>query len=251
MQSLWNEQAVLIDADNVTLLSPERAAAARLSCRHEGNPAAAVTALLGTLSLRRPQWRNRLHVWLGYPWAHAQFLPWQANLPVGADHWRAYAQALLRERGITAELRMRLSPARHGRARLAFAADATLLDTLERQLREQGWRLGACRDLLSATLLRYGRRVRGPAGGLVLAEPTAMTCLWHSAQGWDDLVTLETPPCQSADAAIAAAEALCGRPATLAYGWASACSQQQLPPPPQAQWLGFPHPMLAVRSCAV
>ena len=183
MRSLWNDQAVLIDAEQVSLLSPTKAVEDRLMCAHGGEPAEAVVALLATCARLRPWWRNRVHVWLGYPWTHTLLLPWQPGLPGGDTHWRGYAQALLRERGITLQTRVRLGPARHGHARLAVAADALMLDALEGKLREQKWALAACRDLLSASLQRYHRPARTEGACLVLAEASAVTCLWPSAQG--------------------------------------------------------------------
>lgn len=249
MRSLWNDQAVLIDAEHASLLAPGVTVDDRLKCRHEGDPASAVSALLGAIEKRRPRWRNRLNVWLGYPWFHGQLLPWQPGLQGGDSHWRGYAQAMLRERGVMGSFRVRLGPARHGLARLAFAADGTMLDALERKVAERGWSVAACRDVLSASLRRFPRPSRLHGQCLVVAEPAAMTCLWQSEQGWEDMITLQLAPGQPAHAGIAAAEALCGRPASVEYGWASTLAPQQLPPAPQARWLGFPHPSLASRSC--
>ncbi|MGB3433878.1 hypothetical protein [Achromobacter sp.] len=250
MRSPWNEQAVLIDAEYASLFAPALPPETRLRCRHEGDPASAVAALLAMVRQRRPRWRNRLHVWLGYPWAQGQLLPWQPGMPGGDSHWRGYAQALLRERGMVGEWRVRLGAARHGRARLAVAADANLLDRLQRAVSESGWAMAGCRDLLSASLERYRRPLRQLGKCLVLAEAGAMTCVWQSPEGWDDMITLQLAPGQPPTSGVAAAEALCGRPIAAGYGWASTLSPQQSPAPPQARWLGFPHPMLGGQSCS-
>lgn len=249
MQSLWIEQDVLIDAESVSLLAPGVAAADRILCRHHGDPASVTAALLAGRPQPRPHWRNRLNVWLGYPWFHAQVLPWQPGLPAGDSHWRAYALALLRERGVTGPLRISLGAARYGHARLAFAADAAMLDALERQTSEKGWRVGRCQDVLSASLQRYHRQLHTPGQCLVLAEPAAMTCLWQSEAGWEDMITLQRTSDQRAGDSIAAAEALCGRAPVTDYAWASTVGPRQLPLAPQARWLGFPHSILVDRSC--
>ncbi|MGE8618102.1 MAG: hypothetical protein ACN6O0_09790 [Achromobacter spanius] len=251
MRSLWNDQAVLIDAEHVSLLSPTKAVDDRLKCGHGGEPAEAVAALLATCTRLRPWWRNRVHVWLGYPWTHTLLLPWQPGLPGGDTHWRGYAQALLRERGITLQTRVRLGPARHGHARLAVAADTLMLDALEGKLREQKWRLAACHDLLSASLQRYHRPARTEGACLVLAEAGAVTCLWPSAQGWEDVITLQRSPGQSHASAVAGAQALCNQPIVPECNWTSTLAPADLSLPSQARWLGFPHAMLGARSCPV
>jgi hypothetical protein len=246
--SLWNEQTVLIDAEHASLLAPGVASDDRMKVLHAGDPATAVASLLGAVERRGPRWRNRLNVWLGYPWFHGQLLAWQPGLKGGDSHWCNYAQALLRERGITGSLRVRLGAARYGQARLAFAADATMLDALERKVGEQGWTVAGCRDVLSASVQRFRGALSHAGQCLVLAERTAMTCLWQSEQGWQDMITLQMSPGQSADAGIAAAQALCARTAPAQYGWVSTLAPQQLPPAAQARWLGFPHAMLAERT---
>lgn len=250
MQSPWVKQDVLIDAHSVSLLAPGVAASDRLTCRHHGDPASVTAALLGGRPRRWPQWRNGLRLWLGYPWFHAQVLPWQPGLPASDKHWRAYALALLRERGVVGPLRISLGAARYGCARLAFAADAAMLDALERQVAEKGWRVWRCQDVLSASLQRYQRQLRAPGQCLVLAEPAAMTCLWQSAGGWDDMITLQCVPGHGSGDSLAAAEALCGRGPATDYAWASTVAPRHLPPAPQAHWLGFPHPILVDPSCA-
>ena len=150
MPSLWNERAMLIDAEKVTLLAPAAPLAHGRSRPHGGDPAGAAAELLADSRRRRGAWRNRLRVWIGYPWAHAQVLPWQVTLGGGDHQWEAYARALMRERGVAGPLRLRLDAGRHGRARLAFGIDAGLLDALERMASAGGWRLWSCHDLLSS-----------------------------------------------------------------------------------------------------
>lgn len=249
MQSLWNDQAVLIDSEKVSLLSPTKAVHDRLQCDHGGEPAEAVAALLATCARLRPWWRNRVHVWLGYPWTHTLLMPWQPGLPGGDSHWCGYAQALLRERGITMQTRVRLGAAHHGHARLAAAADAVMLDALEGKLREQKWMLAGCRDLLSTSLHRYHRAARTEGACLVLAEAGAVTCLWPSAQSWEDMITLQLSPGQSHAAAVAGAQALCNQPVVPACAWMSTLAPADVSLPVEARWLGFPHAMLGARSC--
>ena len=88
MPSLWNERAMLIDAEKVTLLAPAAPLAHGRSRPHGGDPAGAAAELLAD-SRRRRGWRNRLRVWIGYPWAHAQVLPWQVTLGGGDHQWEA------------------------------------------------------------------------------------------------------------------------------------------------------------------
>ena len=108
MPSLWNERAMLIDAEKVTLLAPAAPLAHGRSRPHGGDPAGAAAELLADSRRRRGAWRNRLRVWIGYPWAHAQVLPWQVTLGGGDHQWEAYARALMRERGVAGPLRLRL-----------------------------------------------------------------------------------------------------------------------------------------------
>ena len=186
-------------------------------------------------------------MWIGYPWAHAQVLPWQITLGGGDHQWEAYARALMRERGVAGPLRLRLEAGRHGRARLAFGIDAGLLDALERMASAGGWRLWSCHDLLSSCLARYRAALRD-SGGLVLAETGALSCLWRSAQGWEDLITLRRDPGQSLETLLSAAELLCGRVGGNGYRWSSLCAPDALPLPDASRWLGAPHPMLAVAA---
>ncbi|WZB61975.1 hypothetical protein WJ970_34615 [Achromobacter xylosoxidans] len=203
MPSLWNERAMLIDAEKVALLAPAAPLAHGRSRPHGGDPAGAAAELLADSRRRRGAWRNRLRVWIGYPWAHAQVLPWQVTLGGGDHQWEAYARALMRERGVAGPLRLRLEAGRHGRARLAFGIDAGLLDALERMASAGGWRLWSCHDLLSSCLARHRAALRD-SGGLVLAETGALSCLWRSAQGWEDLITLRRDPGQSLETLLSA-----------------------------------------------
>ena len=193
----------------MTLLAPAAPLAHGRSRPHGGDPAGAAAELLADSRRRRGAWRNRLRVWIGYPWAHAQVLPWQVTLGGGDHQWEAYARALMRERGVAGPLRLRLDAGRHGRARLAFGIDAGLLDALERMASAGGWRLWSCHDLLSSCLARHRTALRD-SGGLVLAETGALSCLWRSAQGWEDLITLRRDPGQSLETLLSAAELLCG-----------------------------------------
>ncbi|CAB3713348.1 hypothetical protein [Achromobacter piechaudii] len=249
MQSLWNDQAVLIDADHVSLLSPTAVIEDRLRYGHGGAPAEAVAALLNACAVVRPRARNRVHVWLGYPWAQCALLPWQPGLPGGDSHWAGYAMALLRERGVTMQMRVRLGPARHGHARLGVAADAALLQALEDKLAEHKWTMATCSDLLSASLQRYHRLARTEGACLVLAEAGAVTCLWPSAHGWEDMITLQLAAGQSHADAVACAQALCNRPVVPECAWTSTLSAADLALPAEARWLGFPHASLGGRSC--
>ena len=228
MPSLWNERAMLIDAEKVTLLAPAAPLAHGRSRPHGGDPAGAAAELLADSRRRRGAWRNRLRVWIGYPWAHAQVLPWQVTLGGGDHQWEAYARALMRERGVAGPLRLRLDAGRHGRARLAFGIDAGLLDALERMASAGGWRLWSCHDLLSSCLARHRTALRD-SGGLVLAETGALSCLWRSAQGWEDLITLRRDPGQSLETLLSAAELLCGRAGGNGYRWSSLCAPDALP----------------------
>ena len=247
MPSLWNERAMLIDAEKVALLAPAAPLAHGRSRPHGGDPAGAAAELLADSRRRRGAWRNRLRVWIGYPWAHAQVLPWQVTLGGGDHQWEAYARALMRERGVAGPLRLRLDAGRHGRARLAFGIDAGLLDALERMASAGGWRLWSCHDLLSSCLARHRAALRD-SGGLVLAETGALSCLWRSAQGWEDLITLRRDPGQSLETLLSAAELLCGRAGGNGYRWSSLCAPDALPLPDASRWLGAPHPMLAVAA---
>ncbi|MDX3988865.1 MAG: hypothetical protein QHC88_26755 [Achromobacter sp.] len=249
MPSLWNDHAVLIDAEHVSLLSTTTAVHERLKIVHDGQPAEAVSALLASRPSVRPRWRNRVRIWLGYPWVHTVRLPWQPGLPGGDTHWCGYAQALLRERGIAIPTRVRLGPASHGQARLAVAADAVMLDALEAQLREQKWTVAACHDLLSSALHRFQRAVRTDGACLVLAEAGAVTCLWPSAQGWEDMITLQLSPGQSHASAVASAQALCDRPVMPQCAWTSTLVSPDVALPEDARGLGFPHAMLGGRTC--
>ncbi|WP_202948712.1 hypothetical protein, partial [Chromobacterium haemolyticum] len=140
----WNDRIVLIDAELATLLPPGDIPGQPWRCRHHGKPAEALAMLLGGVKRRRPAWRNRVQVLLGYPWAHSQLLPWQDGLPGQRGQWRAYAQGLLRERGVAGELDIRLAPAAYGAARLAFAAQLPLVAGLRAAAREAGWWLAGC-----------------------------------------------------------------------------------------------------------
>ncbi|MCP1289510.1 hypothetical protein NK214_04830, partial [Chromobacterium sp. S0633] len=87
---------MLIDAELATLLPPAGAPAQPRRCRHHGKPAEALAMLLGGAARRRPAWRNRVRLLLGYPWAHSQLLPWQDGLSGQRAQWCAYARGLLR-----------------------------------------------------------------------------------------------------------------------------------------------------------
>ncbi|MCS3804883.1 hypothetical protein HNO92_002380 [Chromobacterium alkanivorans] len=243
---------MLIDAELATLLPPlqpsDGVPGQPRRCRHHGKPAEALAMLLGGVQRRRPAWRNRARVLLGYPWAHSQLLPWQDGLSGQRAQWRAYAQGLLRERGVGGELDIRLAPAAYGAARLAFAAHAPLLADLRAAARAAGWRLAGCRDLLSSCLQAHPRA--SASGGLVLAEAGAVTCLWRGERGWEELLTLALAPGQSAAEGVAAAEALCGREPGGDYGWSATQGPTQQPLAARARWLGFPHPLLASQPCA-
>lgn len=243
----WNDRTVLIDAELATLLPPAGAPAQPRRCRHHGKPAEALAMLLGGAARRRPAWRNRVRLLLGYPWAHSQLLPWQDGLSGQRAQWRAYARGLLRERGVAGELDIRLAPAAYGAARLAFAAQAPLLADLSAAARAAGWRLAGCRDLLSSCLQAHPRALASDA--LVLAEAGAVTCLWRGERGWEDLITLALAPGQSAAEGVAAAEALCGREPGGDYDWCATHGPAQ-PPAARARWLGFAHPLLASQPCA-
>ncbi|WP_053077437.1 hypothetical protein [Chromobacterium sp. LK11] len=243
---------MLIDAELATLLPPLQSSdgvpGQPRRCRHHGKPAEALAMLLGGVQRRRPAWRNRARVLLGYPWAHSQLLPWQDGLSGQRAQWRAYAQGLLRERGVGGELDIRLAPAAYGAARLAFAAHAPLLADLRAAARAAGWRLAGCRDLLSSCLQAHPRA--SASGGLVLAEAGAVTCLWRGEGGWEELLTLALAPGQSAAEGVAAAEALCGREPGGDYDWSATQGPTQQPLAARARWLGFPHPLLASQPCA-
>lgn len=244
----WNDRIVLIDAELATLLPPDDIPGQPWRCRHHGKPAEALAMLLGGVKRRRLAWRNRVQVLLGYPWAHSQLLPWQDGLSGQRGQWRAYAQGLLRERGVAGELDIRLAPAAYGATRLAFAAQLPLVADLRAAAREAGWRLAGCRDLLSSCLQHHPR---APAsGGLVLAEAGAVTCLWRGERGWEELLTLALAPGQRAAEGVAAAEALCGREPGGDYDWCATQGPTQQPLAARARWLGFPHPLLASQSCA-
>ena len=211
---------------------------------HGGDPGAAAE-LLADSRRRRGAWRNRLRVWIGYPWAHAQVLPWQVTLGGGDHQWEAYARALMRERGVAGPLRLRLDAGRHGRARLAFGIDAGLLDALERMASAGGWRLWSCHDLLSSC--GAASHALRDSGGLVLAETGALSCLWRSAQGWEDLITLRRDPGQSLETLLSAAELLWPRGRerlSLVVPVRAGCAAL----PDASRWLGAPHPMLAVAA---
>lgn len=247
----WNERTVLIEAEEAILLPDVASEGKRWRCRHHGKPAEALAMLLGGAARARPAWRNRVHVLLGYPWAHSQLLPWQDGLAGRQAQWRAYALGLMRERGIGGELALRLTPPRHGAARLACAADAALLGEIAGAARAAGWRLAGCRDLLSSSLQRYQRALAQDRRALVVAEAGAVTCLWRGERDWEQLLTLALAPGQSAIDGVAAAEALCGREPGGAYCWAATLGPAQQPMAAQARWLGFPHPLLERLPCAV
>ena len=124
---------------------------------------------------------------------------------------------------------------RHGRARLAFGIDAGLLDALERMASAGGWRLWSCHDLLSSCLARH--RTARDSGGLVLAETGALSCLWRSAQGWEDLITLRRDPGQSLETLLSAAELLCGARAGTAIAGRPCARRMRCPcRTPRAGW---------------
>lgn len=236
---------MLIDADKVSVLSASTPREQGWTRQHGGDPAAAVAELLAGMRRRGGAWRNRLRVWLGYPWAQAQVLPWQAQLGGGDSHWEAYALGLMRERGIDGPLRLRLDPGAYGRARMAYGADAEMLDALEASVSAGGWRLQACHDLLSSCLSIHRAVLRDAGQGLVLVEAEALSCLWWSDQGWDDLITLRREPAGPVDALVSAAELLCGREGGTDYCWSAVGGSMALPAREPARWLGAPHPLLA------
>ena len=154
---------------------------------------------------RRGAWRNRLRVWIGYPWAHAQVLPWQITLGGGDHQWEAYARALMRaRRRRTAAPAVGSGPPRPSsagvrhRCRPARRAGTHGL----------GRRLAALVLPRSAVFLSGAVSRRCDSGGLVLAETGALSCLWRSAQGWEDLITLRRDPGQSLETLLSAAELL-------------------------------------------
>ena len=242
MPSLWNERAMLIDAEKVTLLAPAALLAHGRSRPHGGDPPA---RLPNCWPIRGAgAWRNRLRVFIRG--RMRMVLPWQARRC--GDH---HGGGLCAGADARARRRRTAAPAvgcgRHGRARLAFGIDAGLLDALERMASAGGWRLWSCHDLLSSCLARHRTALRD-SGGLVLAETGALSCLWRSAQGWEDLITLRRDPGQSLETLLSAAELLCGRAGGNGYRWSSLCAPDALPLPDASRWLGAPHPMLAVAA---
>ena len=246
MPSLWNERAMLIDAEKVTLLAPAAPLAHGRSRPHGGDPAGAAAELLADSRRRRGAWRNRLRVWIGYPWAHAQVLPWQVTLGGGDHQWEAYARALMRERGVAGPLRLRLDAGRHGRARLAFGIDAGLLDALERMARQAAGGFGpaticclpAWRGITAAARQRRPGAGRDRCAELPVAVRTGLGRSDHAAPR----------PGQSLETLLSAAELLCGRAGGNGYRWSSLCAPDALPLPDASRWLGAPHPMLAVAA---
>ena len=110
----WNERTVLIEAEEAILLPDVASEALALPPPRQAGAGAGYAA--GGAARARPAWRNRVHVLLGYPWAHSQLLPWQDGLAGRQAQWRAYALGLMRERGIGGELALRLTPPRHAAA---------------------------------------------------------------------------------------------------------------------------------------
>ncbi|MFC5475723.1 hypothetical protein [Paraherbaspirillum soli] len=246
----WNEYVALIDAEHVALSAPPQTRQRKdadlqppVRCRHEGNPAAALATLLQGVQPSLLAKRQRLQVLLGYPWASSVVLPWQPGLAGNDASWSGYAQGLLREQGFESPLRVRVERAGFGQARLAFAADAALLDGIAAQIVEAGWYLSGCRDLMSATLLRYRRQLMAADYTLTIVEPGAVTTLVRSEREWRDVATLVLADGQSASEALGATELLTQQaqqtPPANRY-WSGTVDAAAVSMQADAIWLGSP-----------
>ncbi|WP_207001675.1 hypothetical protein [Trinickia mobilis] len=218
MPSLWTECIATVDVERVSIvafnlprLRPGRDFCVPISEPHCGEPAAALSALLARVERRAGRARNRLHLLLGYPWAHAAVLPWQEALP-NRQAWSAYASSVLSEQGAPGALRVAVEEGGFGRARLAAGVDDSMAALLMAAGTEAGWQVASCGDLLSATLARHAKRL-GRDYALALVEPESVSCLYRRNGAWIDAATLMRGAGQPAQTAIDAVTVMCGQTA--------------------------------------
>jgi len=216
------------------------------------DPLSAIADLFERTPRGRLKKADKLTVLLGYPYVKHAVLPWQSGLSTSAD-WQSYANAVFEARDGAADppRQIVVDAAPSGQPRLALAADAELIQGLQKLAAQHKLRLASCTSLLATAVHQYWNVLEDDCV-LSLPQTDALECLFRKQGAWQGVYGMAVAPEAELAASVAAAamfsKATAATESTtplLAVTPFLSTSGQAQASTHSARWLGPAHPWLA------